>query len=125
MKQDATSIELLIRNELAAYVYETPSKGTTLGEPWPASKVAEHVEQLKQCLVTPHLERFLLAETTEHSHATEPMFAEYWVVARTSFHVAWYDPSTGEFGLAEPHPTKPGFVSIGVRGDLVGTFCAM
>jgi hypothetical protein len=115
MKQDAISIALLIRNKLATYAYEAPSKGTTLGEPWSESKVAEHIEQLKQCLVTPHLERFLLAETAEHSNATEPTFAEYWVIATTSFHVEWYDPSTDEFGLAEPHPTKPGFVVSGGR----------
>jgi hypothetical protein len=125
MKQDAASIELLVRNELAAYAYEAPSNGTTLGEPWSESKVAKHVELLKECLVTPRLERFLLAETMEHSNATEQMYSEHWVIAMTDDHVEWYDPSSGEFGLAERHPTKPGFVSIGVRGDLVGVFCSM
>jgi hypothetical protein len=40
-------------------------------------------------------------------------------------YLEWYDPATGEFGLACHMEESAVPVSIGVRGDLVGVFCAM
>jgi hypothetical protein len=39
--------------------------------------------------------------------------------------VEWFDPATGDFGRGAAHRTKPIFVSIGARGDLVGVFRTM
>jgi hypothetical protein len=46
-------------------------------------------------------------------------------VAQSPGYLQFYDPLSGEFGLAVE--TEPGEqpVTIGVRGDLVGVFCAM
>ncbi len=83
------------------------------------------MELLKQSLVPPRLESFVLSETYEQVQAKAPVRAEYWVVAERGGYVEWYDPATNEFGLGQASASGDGLVSIGVRGDLVGVFCAM
>ena len=53
-------------------------------------------------------------------------YATYWVIAEEDQYFEWYDPETNEFGLAQRSSlNEDELVSIGVRGDLVGTYCAM
>ena len=54
-----------------------------------------------------------------------PETAEYWVVVRTRDYIEFYDPEKKEFGLADVEINGGLPITIGVRGDLVGTFCAM
>ena len=88
-----------------------------------ASRYQPHIAELRRALVPPYLQRFLLSEMYEHITAPEKAEATYWVVAVTNDNLLWFDPSTGDFGLAIPAvdglPT-----SIGVRGDIVGSFSA-
>ena len=55
----------------------------------------------------------------------DPSYADYWVVAKSCGYLEWFDPAAGDFGLAHWVSGRPLPVSIGVRGDLVGVFCAM
>ena len=123
---DRDAVSALVRDTLAGYRYEPPPSGSTVGVPWSAEKVYGYVEMLRAALVPPYLQRFALRETYEQVTCGEPSYAEFWVVAEgAAGYVEWYDPSTGEFGLGirGGDPATP--VSIGVRGDLVGVFCAM
>ena len=113
----------LVRKVLARYKYEILQG--TVGVAWPADKVNTYVEQLKQSLVDPYLMRFELRETLEQSNNPAPTFAEYWVVAESGDYLEWFDPTTGEFGLAVRSQQEGLGISIGTRGDLVGVFCAM
>jgi hypothetical protein len=122
---DGGTLQALVHEMLARFRYETPPPGTTLGIPWSAEKVYDHVERLKRALVDPYLQRFELRETYEQSGQHEPSYAEYWVVAESGCYLEWYDPATGEFGLGQRREGSPTPVSIGVRGDLVGVFFAM
>jgi hypothetical protein len=122
---DRTAIEQLIREMLAGYRYEPPPPGSTIGVPWSADKASGYVEKLKEALVRPYLQRFELRETYEQVGQREPSYAEFWVVAEAGSYLEWYDPSTGEFGLGQRVEGGSTPVSIGVRGDLVGVFCAM
>ncbi|HMC64522.1 MAG TPA: hypothetical protein VKI65_06260, partial [Gemmataceae bacterium] len=70
-------------------------------------------------------QRFELRETYEQVRQQDPTFAEFWVVAERSTCLEWYDPATGEFGLGRRIEGSATPISIGVRGDLVGAFCAM
>jgi hypothetical protein len=68
---------------------------------------------------------FTLRDTKAENDAVVPLIASYWVVAQSPGYIQFYDPITEEFGLAvEATQGKPP-VTIGVRGDLVGVFCAM
>lgn len=121
----ASNIVKLVSESLTRYRYEPASPGTTIGVPWSAEKEATYVELLKQSLVPPRLESFILAETYEQCTALTPTRADYWIVAERGGYVEWYDPATNEFGLGQMSTKGLGLVSIGVRGDLVGVFCAM
>jgi hypothetical protein len=125
MQLISRDIAQLVLQLLSAHTYAPPAPGTTVGTPWSEAKISQYVNLLKQSLVPPRLERFKLSET--HDHVTSPteQFANYWVVAERGSYVEWFDPNTEEFGLAQPSPNGEGFVSLGVRGDLVGVFCAM
>jgi hypothetical protein len=118
-------LQALVHETLARFRHEAPPPGTTVGVPWSAEKVHDHVETLKPALVEPYLQRFELRETYEQSAQPEPSYAEYWVVAESGCYLEWYDPATGEFGLGQRREGSSTPVSIGVRGDLVGVFCAM
>jgi len=122
---DPSEVSALVEKELAAYRYESPPSGSTLGTPWPEAKVNAYIQQLRAALVTPHLRTFTLRDTKREIDASVPMTADYWVVAQSPGYLEFYDQLNAEFGLAvEAAPGKPP-VTIGVRGDLVGVFCAM
>lgn len=122
---DASDIAALVAKELATYRYEAPPAGSTFGTPWSEVKVSAYVEQLRGALVTPYLRTFTLRDTKIEMEAAVPATATYWVVAQSPGYLQFYDPLSNEFGLAvETVPGKPP-VTIGVRGDLVGVFCAM
>jgi hypothetical protein len=122
---DSKAIQAFVHETLAEYRYEPPPPGSTIGTPWSAEKVSDHVNELKASLVEPYLQRFELRETYDQVAQKEPRLAEYWVVAKSENYLEWYDPSSGEFGLGEHQEGSSVPVSIGVRGDLVGVFCAM
>jgi hypothetical protein len=110
---------------LRRYHYEAPAPGTTFGTPWSTDKVAAHIEQLRAALVQPYIQEFVLADTWEQIDAPHDHLVHYWVVAETEAYCEFYDPSSGEFGLAEPIKPSGTPRTVGVRGDLVGVFCAM
>jgi hypothetical protein len=122
---NALSISNLVAHELANYVYQAPPPGSTLGVPWSEDKIRAYVVQLRATLVTPYLQEFRLSDTVAQIQAVPPESAEYWVVAVSSDYVEFYDPRSGEFGLATQGRVGRLPSTIGVRGDLVGVFCAM
>src|SRR4051812_23520800 len=122
---DAKTISTLVRDELAAFIHEPPPPGTTIGVPWSAEKVYAHVEKLREALVAPYPQRFLLRETYEQVTQDKEIYAEYWVVAVTGSYLEWFDAATREFGLGQHVAGSSVPISIGCRGDLVGVFCAM
>lgn len=116
----------MVHRLLDEYHYERPKPATTLGTPWEQVKVMEHLALLKQCLVQPYKQRFLLQEGGNPPKPNAKEIEEYWVVAeRPGFYLEWFGPSTGEFGLGEAASIDRPAISISVRGDLVGVFCAM
>lgn len=121
----ACDIARVVAESLANHRYVAPASGTTVGVPWSVKKEVAYIELLKQSLVPPRLEFFVLEETYDQIRSNPPIRAEYWVVAEHDGFVEWYDPTTNEFGLGQPSAKGAGFVSIGVRGDLIGVFCAM
>jgi hypothetical protein len=122
---NAAFISGLVAQELANYRYEAPAPGTTLGVPWPEAKILEHLKQLRASLVEPYLQRFTLRGSVEEINSVSLLSAEYWVVAVTSAYIEFYDQDNREFGLAEMGRNGKDPVTVGVRGDLVGVFCAM
>jgi hypothetical protein len=122
---DRLSLSLLIRDTLASYHCAPPAPGSTIGVPWTVEKVCKHVEKLRRALIEPYLQRFELRETYEQAGQSQPTSADFWVIATgDGGYLEWYDPATGEFGLGIQQGSETP-VSIGVRGDLVGVFCAM
>jgi len=111
-----------IEQELSTYSYEQPGPGSTYGEPWSEDKVLSYIPKLRKALVKPYLQRFRLSESNEHFE--NAVFAEYWVVAINDGYIQWFDPESKEYGLGT-ETDKGEIVSIGVRGDLVGVYCAM
>jgi hypothetical protein len=114
--------ELVLR-QINAYQYQPPSSGL-IGNPFPPEKVSGYIALLRQALVKPYPQRFVLEEVAEQVHREPPECADYWVVAEADEYLEWYDPQTGDFGLALRSQTGLP-VSIGVRGDVVGVFIAM
>ncbi|PPC82142.1 MAG: hypothetical protein CTY38_07145 [Methylotenera sp.] len=99
---------------------------TTLGEAWSEDKVASYIPKLKAALVEPYLQQMELSETYAHITSGKPKYAEYWIIAEEGGYFEWFDPSTEEFGLAQRSTIdNEKFLSIGVRGDLVGVYCAI
>ena len=91
---------------------------------YPAA-AADNVERLRGALVDPYVQRFELRETYEQVGESQPTYADFWVIAKgNGGYVEWYDPASGEFGLGIQQGSEIP-VSIGMRGDLVGVFCAM
>lgn len=123
MERDSLSI--YIRDILANYQYVSPPSDSTIGVPWSADKVNAYVEKLRSALVEPYIQRFKLRETCEQLNQSQQTFADFWVIAQgEAGYVEWYDPATGEFGLGIQQGSELP-ISIGVRGDLIGVFCAM
>ncbi len=122
---DANQVRDEVLRQLEAYRDKTLVPGSMPGAPLSAEAIAGHVDRLEACLLAPRQETFELRESYEQAQAKEPVQARYWVIASTPRYVEWFDPESGEFGRGAPHRTKPVFVSIGARGDLVSVFCAM
>ena len=120
-----SDIAEMISRTIRDYIYEMPPLGATIGVPWSTVKIVAHVELLKNSLVAPRLQRFVLRETYEHITSTRTEYADYWIVAESGDNLVWYDQRTNEYGLGERRFEDTQFVSLGVRGDLVGTFCAI
>lgn len=117
-------VQTIVAGELAAWRPPVVDPGTTIGTPWTADHYAPHVERLRASLVQPYKQRFELREYDDPGRGREGGEAEYWVVAVTKEMYLWYDESTGEFGVGEPSSENSLPASIGLRGDLVGSFCA-
>jgi hypothetical protein len=121
---DASQVTELVTKELADYRHEAPPSGSSLGAPWPEAKIRAYIEQLRSALVELYLRTFTLRDTKHEIDAAVPLNAEYWVVAKSAGYLQFYDHLNDEFGLAVEAPGQQP-VTIGVRGDLVGVFCAM
>lgn len=119
---NSEEISQIIEKELEAYVFDEPEPGTTLGKPWTEEKVLSYIPKLRKALVTPYLQKFRLSETC--AHFDTQVFENYWVVAIDEGYIQWYDPKNKEFGLGTESADGE-LISIGVRGDLVGVYCAM
>ena len=115
-------IERIVARELESYSYEKPAPEATIGVAWSEEKVLSYIPKLKKALVTPRLRQFRV--TTDAEYRGTETFEDYWIVAEDHGYVQWYDPKSNEFGLGE-ESAGGGFSSIGVRGDLVGVYCAM
>lgn len=118
-------IKRIVRKELNEFSYDVPSPGTTIGVPWSEDKVKSYLPSLKAALVEPYIERFLVCDTIEDIQANPPITAEYWVVAEAEHYIEFFDPYRQEFGLAERDHRSSELRTTGVRGGLVGVFCAM
>jgi hypothetical protein len=115
-------VQAVVAQALAAWQVPVVESGSTHGIPWTAERYAPMLERLRASLVAPFRQRFELAEYDERRHLAEK--AEYWVVAVTEEIYLWYEEATGDFGVGER--TSDGTLprSIGLRGDIVGSFCA-
>lgn len=117
-------VQAIVDEELSQWILPTVEPGSTIGTPWDEEQYRVEIGILRAALVVPKQQSFRLAETYEHAIAIDKPTATYWIVAVVDSTILWYDDTTDEFGLgqAEPEPSLP--TSIGVRGDLVGSFCA-
>ena len=113
-------VAALVDRDLAAFRYDPPGEGAgLLGRPWSAERVARGLEALRAALVPPRRVRL----SVRASGARDAERREAWVVAATAELLVVYDPTAGEYALAES--AGEGVVAdIDVRGDLVGTFLA-
>ena len=113
----------MVARSLAAWQLPVVKPHTTIGVPWTAEQYAPEIERLHAALVTPFKQRFELAETDDPDQKRVRGEAIYWVVAETPEIYVWYDEFTAEFGVGERiENALPR--SIGLRGDIVGSFCA-
>ena len=121
---NSEAVQAIVARELAAWQPPVTESGAMHGIPWAAEQYAPKVERLRASLVTPYKQRFTLREydDPERRHAVGE--AEYWVVAVTDGMYLWYDETTGDFGVGEPDTNAAFPTSIGLRGDIVGSFCA-
>jgi len=118
-------IKKIVDKDLDSFEYIAPEPGATYGEPWSEEKVMSYLPKLKAALVEPYFQKFLLKETYEQAEEGHNEYASYWVIAEEDPYYQWYDPDTNEYGLAQKSALDDQLVSIGVRGDLVGVYCAM
>jgi hypothetical protein len=125
MTISAQQVTAVVQGALASFKYETPAEGSTIGSPWSESRVEAYVEKLKESIVTPYPQRFVVKDSYEQMTKNPPDEAEYWVVAETSDYLEFYDPETNEFGLAGRGSDNALPKTLGVRGDLMGVFCSM
>jgi hypothetical protein len=122
---NSEAISKLVASKLDAYRFEVPARSSTLGTPWSAEKISASVEKLRSCLVKPYLHEFALMDTYEQITSVQEQLASYWVIAEAQAYCQFYDPEGDEFGLAEPPNAGENSRTVGVRGDLIGVFCAM
>ena len=118
-------IERLVQREIVSFKHTNPEAGSTIGMPWSEPKIMSYISRLKGSLVTPYLRRFVLVDTHEQMSLSPPVEADYWVVAEIDDYLEFYDPTIDEFGLAIIGEGGSPPQTIGVRGDLIGTFCAI
>jgi hypothetical protein len=121
---DAAHVHALVQDELASFKPATPPRGSTVGIPWPADRLCAQVAELRAALVTPYLQRFVLKDTGPQVKASPPILEDYWVVAVADDFLLFFDPKAKRFGLACTPSNGALPQTIGVRGDLIGTFCA-
>lgn len=124
-KMNQEDLNELICGILFEYKYEVPNQGSCIGTPWDSERIYSYVELLKASLVQPYIQQFELAETYGQCISSVKEYADYWVVVEKGICLEWFDPATQEFGLGERGVEGSLPCSIGVRGDLVGVFCAM
>jgi hypothetical protein len=117
-------VQAIVGRALSTWRAPEVTPGSTAGVPWTEERYRAEIAGLQAAIVAPYKQRFLLDETYEHAIASEKSEAEYWVVAATPDTLVWFDETTGDFGLGRPAPSHSLPRSIGVRGDLVGSFCA-
>ena len=117
-------VRAIVARELAAWQPPVVEPGTTVGIPWTAERYRPEIERLRAALVTPYEQRFELQETDDPERKRVGGEAVYWVVAVTGGMYLWYDEATAEFGVGEPGREGALPMSIGLRGDIVGAFCA-
>src|SRR4051794_40622769 len=122
-RMNSNDIERRVRSDIDDYRYFAPRPGSTVGVPWSEEKVRSYIAKLERALVEPVLQRFVVRDTYEQMQRDPPLVEAYWIVARTGMYIEFFDPEGDEYGLAQDGGVLP--VTIGVRGDLVGVFCAM
>ncbi|MEE4383547.1 MAG: hypothetical protein V2J02_16225 [Pseudomonadales bacterium] len=114
-----------MKTELERFRYAEPQRDDLIGVRWSEQTVLSHIPKLRAALVEPYLKRFQLRDTYEQIRSQKPYTAEYWVVAETESYIQFFDPAKREFGLASCCESDALASTTGVRGDLVGVFCAM
>ena len=121
---NSEDVKAIVDRELTAWQPPVVEPGTTVGIPWAPERYRPEIDRLRAALVTPYEQRFELQETDdpERKHVGGEMV--YWVVAATGDMYLWYDEATAEFGVGEPGREGALPISIGLRGDIVGAFCA-
>ena len=118
------AVKALVARELAAWQAPVTQPGSTHGVAWTAEEYRGPLDRLRAALVAPYEHRFVLRETDDPERRRVSGEAVYWVVAQTGEMFLWYDEATNEFGVGEPSGEGVTPVSIGLRGDMVGAFCA-
>lgn len=121
---DAAAVQALVHQELASFEPARPDADTTVGIVWSADKIRAQIAALKAALVTPCLQRFVLKDTGPQMGASPPIEMDCWIVAIADGFLLFYDPEADDFGLACRPANGALPETIGVRGDLVGVFCA-
>lgn len=117
-------VQSLVAETLEQFVYQPPPPGSTIGVPWSAEKVLQYRDRLRGALVKPSLKRVLMRDTVDQIRSHVPAHADVWVVAEFSCYWLFFDADAKEFGLAQKSKQSDEYVTIGVRGDLVGVYCA-
>lgn len=123
-KIDAAQVQALLHEALTSAEPPRAAQGQTIGAPWSADRWSAELAKLKAALVPPRLERYLLKDTTSQMRAAQPPQPDFWTVAAVDGFLIFYDPEAGDFGLACASQTGGLPETLGVRGDLFGTFCA-
>ena len=117
-------VQAIVARALTTWQPPVVKPRATIGVPWTVERYAPEIERLRASLVTPYAQRFELREYDDPERKRVAGEAEYWVVAATSEMYLWYDEATDDFGVGEPGPNGALPTSIGLRGDIVGSFCA-
>jgi hypothetical protein len=117
-------VQSFVDKTLVHLVYDSPPTGSTIGVPWSSGKVFQYRDRLRTALVKPSLKRVLLRDTVDQIRSRMPAHADVWVVAEFDNLWLFFDADASEFGLAQKSNQSDEYVTIGIRGDLVGVYCA-
>jgi hypothetical protein len=115
---DVSAIQQMVRQALNSY--RPPPGGRTLGQPFSEEKIASELKLLQAALIEPYLARIVVPDDERGRLARS---GPYWVVARLSGDVVYYDEGANEFGLAQVG-ANGSMASVAVRGDVAGVFMA-